>query len=43
MRLSDWNELKQWRETHCGWISGARRTVGGARTGVRERVDLRLA
>ena len=43
VRLSDWNELKQWRETHCGWISGARRTVGGARTGVRERVDLRLA
>ena len=30
-------------ETHRGLIGGACRTVGGARTSVRERVDLRLA
>ena len=26
-------------ETHCGWIGGARRTVGGAQTSVRERIS----
>ena len=26
--------------SHRGWIGSARRTVGGARTGVRERVEL---
>ena len=26
--------------SHRGWIGGARRTVGGARTSVRERVEL---
>ena len=26
--------------SHRGWIGGASRTVGGARTGVRERVEL---
>ena len=30
-------------ETHRGWIDGARQTVSGARTGMRERVDLHLA
>ena len=29
--------------SHHGWIGGTRRTVGGAQTGIRERVELSLA
>ena len=38
VRLSDWNELKQWRKLTVGGSILALRTVGGAWTSVRERI-----